>query len=356
MRIAGVSTNVRKMAACCMAAALCLQACGCSVGLVVNKETSRELLNARRMDLAARSIIVEPNSFDVQYKAVIRAHMDSPTTTIDCDRFYRDWLHMLAVWTEAPGGKAYGALLDTGGGRLCLLTNGLTVTDCNMATYPLPARKGQPAAGLCELPWLRIGQAKIWYPPCSYIDQQWEVRILGLSLWRQKGFLAGLGLLEHFSYMEVDGPAGKVTLAGKEAFRPADANLWDCYAMELKVILGDRRLVVTMPVGDANVPVSFDTCGRNWLVVDANMLAVIRKDHPGDKLHKSGFMSGFVGDLPCSKVRVTDFRLANRIVRNDDIVVVPDGSPFPPNIVGMKYFFKTDIVLDFKGRTLWVKK
>ena len=330
---------------------------GCSIGLARTDDPAKELQHARYLDPNNGPVKIstskeDPNKVEFHFS---KWDVDlAKPCKVECQKFYFDWLNMIVVPGALPNGKIYSIWLDTGYPGSAL-TNGLTILENDLAIHPLGQEsRTSTYVGFCYLPSLKIGQVIITNPPCRYIQQQWEVRVLNLPVWQQKGVLIGLGLMKHFGYILFDNVRKEVEFAPADFFFQTDeSGSWENYSFEIK----NEKIVVSMLIENKNFPVAFDTCGSYGMVVNFDTWEKLAKNIKNTKVKKSKFYSGFLGELPCYKARIKKLKIGNRVVKNAEVIILPEDSPyFSTGItLSMKYFKNTVVVLDFERNLMWVK-
>ena len=331
---------------------------GCSVGLVRTSNPTKELQYARRLDPNEGPVRItksegQPNTFIINWSWDKGGINLAKPCRVKYQTFYFDFIGLIVVPGTLPNGKTYSVWLDTGHPGYAL-TNGLTILENDLAIYPLGKDPGTSAyTGFCYLPSFQIGQATITNPPCEYLQLQWEVRLLGLPVWRQKGILIGLGLMQNFGYIVFDNIKKEAQFASTEPFKPNEPDRWDSYPFQIE----KGKLMVDMPIEGHTFSLEFDTCGRYGMVVKPNMFEKLPAKARAAKSKRTKFFSGFLGQLPCHRARIKSLKIGNLTVKNAELIILPEDSPYlsTDNPIGMKYFRKTVVVLDFKRNLMWVK-
>ena len=331
---------------------------GCSIKLArMNREDERLRSLPQRdfneMPLKITKSKEDPNRFTISLINNSKIQLSRPCR-IKYQSFYFDLVGLVAVTgTLPPNGKKYTVFLDSGHPGY-VLTNSLTVLENNLAICHL-GEVGWFSSdmGFCDLPALQLGQAIITDPPSEYLQQQWEVRLLGLPIWQQRGVLLGLGLLKDFSYIEFDNTKKEVEFSKSKVFKPDKSYLWDTYPFEIK----NGRLMVEMPVEGQVFSLMFDTCGRYGMVVGTDFWEKLPLKTSSEKLSNSKFQSGFLGELHCKRTKIKELNIGNMELRNAEILILPKDSPYMAAAISisMKFFRKTVVVLDFKNGLMWVK-
>ena len=327
---------------------------GCSIGLV-NSNSEKELQGVKRLDLKEGPVYVkwandgsENGSIDYRSSGI---RLNQPCR-VKYHKGYYNFLNLIVVEGKLPNGKKYNTWLDTGYGGY-VLTNGLTVAENRLAVYPVGKVKGDNFdIGICHLPTVKMGQADIINPPCIYAHRQWEVRLAGLPIWRQRGVLMGLGVLRKFSYLAFDNPHKEVEFCYDKTFMPVLEEQWDAYQFKIE----NDKIVANMPIGGIEERVVFDTCGGYGFVIRQDMWEKISNRIKVDSVRKSEFWTGFFGKKQCRKARVKDFEIANVTIKEDDVIILVDANSYVDNAISMKYFRDTIVVLDFERNLVWIKR
>jgi hypothetical protein len=331
---------------------------GCSVRLATMSFEDERLQSLPRRDMSEMSVQItkskeDPNKVRISHINNSKIQLSEPCR-MKYQSFYFDLIDLVAVTGTLPNDKKYTAFLDTGHPGY-VVTNSLTVLENNLVIYPLGEVAGYSSyMGFCELPSLQLGQAVITDPPCAYLQQQWEVRLLGLPIWQQRGFLLGLGLLRDFGYIVFDNTKKEVELALTEIFAPDKPEQWDSYPLEIKM----GRLIVNIPVEGQNYDLMFDSCGRYGMVVGPDFCEKLPLKVNSGKIRDGKFQSGFLGELPCRKTNIKNLKIGNVMVKNAEILILPEDSPYirAVNSISIKFFKKTVVVMDFENSLLWIKK
>ena len=331
---------------------------GCSVELIRTSDSAKELEYARRLNPNEGPVKItkskgEPNTIIINWGWNTGGIELSKPCRVKYQTFYFDFIDLIVVPGTLPNGKTYSIWLDTGY-RGYALTNSLTIIENDLAIYPLGKESWTSTReGICHLPSLQIGQVTIKNPPCEYLQLQWEVRLIGLPIWQQKGVLIGLNLLKGFGHIVFDNTKKEVEFAPSIPFEPDDPKRWDSYSFKIE----KRLLMVDIPVEDQNSHLMFDTCGRYGMVVTSDTWEKLPMRLKTVKVKERKFFSGFLGELSCYKTKIKNLKIGNQVVKNAEIIILPEDSPYlsTVNSISMKYFKKTVVVLDFKRNLMWVK-
>ena len=343
---------------------------GCSLGPVAEKDLKNNP-NVRFITPNVKegpvfvSIIFHKegeNKFTIEHNTIGNEIILSQPMQVKYQNFYFDFLDMIAVTGQLTNGKKYTVWIDTGYG-LYILTNGITIRKNDLAIFPIGKTGDGKFVGICHLPELQIGQVKFMNPHCQYLQLHWEWNVLGLPLWRQQGFVIGLRQLESFSYLMFDNINKELDFSLKKSFEPNEPANWCSYPIALekvdsKGVSGELQLMVDIPMAGENIHIMFDTCGRYGIVTGPELWQKFSDKFENIKLRKDKFPSGFWGWLPCRKGNIPEFDICNRTIKNTDIIILDEDSPylFGQGYISMKLFKNTVVVLDFKQKLLWVKQ
>ena len=330
---------------------------GCSVELSKMKvEDERLMLLPQRkldeMEIEVKKLEGDPNKVNIRSLDNSRIELDG-RCRLNYEEFYFDLIRVVSVKGGIESGREYTVFLDTGYSGY-MLTNSLTVLENRLAVCPLGSSDIYPYFGFCVVDKFKIGEAVISEPPCLYLQQQWELKLLGLTVWQQRGFLCGLGLLSKFNYMVFDNVIKKVEFSLEESFEPGEGTNWE----EYKMFIEDERLVVEMPVNGIDTEMMFDTCGRYGMVVkdsgvqEYDFLA----DIESEDIRESSFLGGFHGVMNCERVRLETLRVGDIDVKNAEVLILPSDSLYTECgiIISMEFFKDCSVVLDFENGLMWV--
>ncbi len=250
----------------------------------------------------------------------------------------------------------YWALVDTGypGG---LYLNDAVVRDCDLAVFPLGGHSETACpTGFCEVPAMRIGQATVTNPPCRYEQSQWQLRVLGRPLHRDRMVLIGLSFLRAFSYVRFENARREVVFSPHDAFTPDDPLQWVAVPFVLEKVQGNLRVMVDISLGSRDAHVEFDTGGaRPGLLLRDDVWQDL-----GGAVGKKGRQATYqFGWLPCRHVIVPELRVGSLTLQRRKAAVLAQDGPLLKGIEGilsLDYFKKTDVVLDFEQDRIWIRK
>lgn len=305
------------------------------IDLQTDKETGESILSitnvARQMDFAG--------STRVQYS------------------WFYDKLGLIAVPGRLPDGNEYSVFIDTGSPSAVLLS-GRMVRANDLAIFPLGTDSRGEGVGLCDLPELRIGEARMIHPNCAYLGMHWEVKLLCLPWWRQKALLLGLRQLREFSYVMFDNANQELELGCDGRFCPENVEEWIPYRLSYEGNSLQLKLMVELPLEGEVTNIMFDSCGRYGMVVGDEFWEKLSRANGGAAAKKGTVPMGFMGWLPCRKARIAELEVGDIKVKEAEVIIFGQDSPMwhEPGYVSMKFFGDRTVVLDFERMVMWVRK
>lgn len=252
--------------------------------------------------------------------------------------------------------RKYWALMDSGYPG-SLYVNDMVVRDCDLAVFPLgeDSDTGCPQ-GICAVPTLRIGQATVKNPPCLYAQRQWQLRVLGQPLYRNRAVLIGLGFMRFFPYVLFDNVRREVVVGLHDAFEPKDPSEWVSVPFVLEKTEGGSRVVLDISLSGRKTRVVFDTGGAKPGLLLRDAVWQDLGGAPGAATRCALYEFGW---LPCRRVIVPELRVGPLILKRGKAKVLSQNiSPLENSegILSLDYFKKTRVVLDFTRNLLWIGK
>jgi len=265
-----------------------------------------------------------------------------------------------AVDVEMPGGNRYAALLDTGYSG-AVYVNDLVVRESDLAVFPLGNHSETGCAtGCCEIPVMKLGAAEIHNPRCVYDQRHWQLRVLGLPLYRRKMVLLGLDLMRHFAYILFNNAQREVVFSPFDSFDPGDGAAWVSHPFALERVDGELRLMTDISIGRGDVHVEFDTGGgKPGLLLRQDTWQKISADagaRGGSKKLQQSYQYGWNW---CRQYVLPNVQLGPLTLKDIKTNVLPDDSRLGQDyegILSLHCFRKTAVVLDFKKSLLWMRK
>lgn len=282
------------------------------------------------------------------------------TVAVNANAFSFWFSNKVLVPVRMPNGRQYSAVMDTGYASYVYL-NDAVVRDNDLAIYPLGTNpRTNCAQGLCAIPTLNIGDIAMENVPAWYEQRQWQLRILGIPLYRQRTLLIGLELMRPFSYILFDTPGRRIVFSPLEPFQPRNADEWVTVPFALEEIDGTLRMIIPISVAGVSMRVHFDTGGgREGLTLSESLWQRVTDPLVADGRRRGKTLSYQYGSLPCRRYVVPEFFIGDIVLRDKEVVVLPENSPLLPQgsgILGLAYFKKTTVVLDFKSSRIWIRR
>lgn len=275
------------------------------------------------------------------------------------DFYFRMFSHP-AIEVEMPGGQKYTALLDSGYSG-AVYVNDLVVRRSNLAVFPLGKHSDTGCAqGFCDIPSMKIGTVAVENPPCWYEQRHWQLKVLGVPLYRHKLVLIGLDMMNKFSYVLFDNIKRRVTFSPIVEFETADSSQWVDIPFVLEKVKGTSRLMVDISLGGHDAHVEFDTCGgKPGLILQQDtwqrVAGSVQACGGGKALHPS-FQYGWhwsrryvLPELQIGRLNLKSTKV-DVLPANDELMQDCEG------IITFDCFKETVVVLDFKKNLLWIKK
>jgi hypothetical protein len=246
-------------------------------------------------------------------------------------------------------------IIDTGCPHLCALSP-VIVQENNLPIYPIDG--DEYLNGISYLSNLKLGKLVIHEMPCWYADQQWELQFFGIPIKKDKTITLGLMLMKEFRYISFDGVHRKLTLSAEQSFMPTQDDQWSRYPLKIEDDThGALRLMVDIPIEGKTYHIALDTGSPDSLTIDRKFFDEFYKSEKV-AIKKQDAKLGYYAEgwVNCQKITLPELDFCHRKIKNAQIFIRPDDMANKyPNIVGMKYFKDTVLVLDFENELLWVK-
>jgi len=361
-----------------LALCICL-GCGCSLGPVNTPAFSADS-GVRFIDPNNAPFVIEqseqldPNTGQMRkvrstsWKAIgINPNLkDSRTFSVKYDSLRFRLSGHVVVPVTMPGGRTYPAMLDTGcGDPFWVSVNDAVVQDCDLAVFPGGENPETGCfGGLCEIPSMKLAQVTVTNPLGAYLHRQWQFRVLGVPLYRNRHVVIGTGLMRAFSYILFDNVKQNVVFSLKDTFEPDDSSQWVNHPFVLEKV-GDRRyMMIDISLADSTVHVIFDTGGGNQsdLVLREAVWRRLKDCMATRGASTARNLTYLYGWLPCRRYILPKLRIGRMVLNNAKVDVLPENSPLlqvlqdSEGIISLYCFRKTTVVLDFKQNLLWFKR
>ena len=263
----------------------------------------------------------------------------------------------LTVPIGMPDGRTARAVLDTG----CpygVHVSPAVITHHKLAIFPLghDTESGRHG-GVCHIPVLQLGEATIRNPRCMYDQTQWQLEFLGVPLHKPRDILVGLEILRGFGFVAFDGPNGRVHFSAEPPVELNTPSRWSSYPLSIRTDAeGQEDLIVEILIAGEPMVLLFDTGAASTLVLEPDAysrleqaLTVTRAANVGRAFFKRG-------RVPCRRLSVRTLPLGDQYLRNVKILVLKEPYNYPARdgTLGLSYFQKTVVILDFKTMSLHI--
>lgn len=270
-------------------------------------------------------------------------------------KYYRSLVHSapnVSVMVEFPNGCKYPAMLDTGLSSNMLLTSDI-VLDNKFMIHPIT---GDTFQGICRIPEMNVGDIKIENAQVFYYEQQWQLRVLNIPVYKHPNIILGIDFIKSFDYVLFNNVNQEVVFSKEKAFSPDNPDLWQSYPFEIKPQSRDNdRIMVQLPINGTIYELFFDTCGdKPGLNLNQIHWDVISKDVTIKNLRKSHYLAWQSGRLPCQKATVSTLTIGEKKIKNAKVIISDDADRL--SILSLNYFQDTTVVLDFVNKLLWIKR
>lgn len=265
---------------------------------------------------------------------------------------YVDSSPRILVIGQIPKGREYHVTIDSGSCMSMIISDRI-VLENNLPIYPIEHNQ---IGGICYLPFLKLGKAIIHNIPGIYRKQQWESQLFGIPIDREKFIIVGLRLMEKFRYILLDGIRKEMELSAKQSFAPIQPSHWSYYPCAIeKDAYNNDRLMVDIPIEGIELHIAFDTdLGENLMVTPEVWAKLSKRIKVENK--KTIKWSGYEGiEIDCQEITITKLNIDNTTIKDAQVLVLPEHDTYLTNILGMKCFKNTIVVLDFERNLMWVK-
>jgi len=296
----------------------------------------------------------DPNNFKIKWKTS-KIHISKP-------------VKLNLVGTDIPvvmgscwNGKKdsvrpeYPVTIDTGYSG-CLLVDDAIVKGAELGYYPRGFNKGG-VVGMCHLCQLKLGNITFVHPVCSVRNGHFAKRVGKKEAQISHDILLGIKLLKEFKYVLINSPSKYAEFSVK-SFDPNDDTLWDEFPMVVETRNNNVVLLVTVPVNGKEFMMQFDTGAGATLHIASSFWNEFSEslDYKGPKSCRLRRINGFAkGEYYIVK----KLEFAGQVFR--DVQVMIDVSKEEPLrntdiMLGMRFFHKRVIVMDFENGLLKVSK
>jgi len=327
---------------------------------------SPRLIDPNNTPFKMTKSVTDPNNWTIGPRLKNRIVLEKP-----CRVNYRKIEFLfgkIAVVTGTlPNGKEYPIWIDSGFTGAEIVLNDLIVKEnkleifvcnCNADSQEMSLVEKRRNSDLCFLPQLKIDELIIKEPLCIFFPWHQEFQLAGLPLWQNRSVLFGLSMMARFRYLYFDNPKMQLEFSHKQSFHPSKPEEWSSYPFKLKKIDDKQMIMLDIPIAGQTGDIYFDTGGTITIVKPA-MWKRIQKATTATTPRKSKFLSYQLGFLPCQRSVVKKLSVGDLLIKNAEIVIVPDDTPYlskgVDGYISLGTLKDTSVVLDFEHKLLWIK-
>ncbi len=297
--------------------------------------------------------IFKYNTGDIQTNIKCIDLRDEKTVSV---KYHRNLVHdapNVSVLLEFANSRKQPALLDTGFPVSILLTSDI-VSNNQFIIYPLKGT-GDTFQGICKIPKFDVGNIKVEDALAYYCEQQWQLRVLNIPVYKHPNIILGIDFIKSFDYVLFDNVNENVIFSKDSTFEPDKNESWSSYPFEIKPdSLSNDRIMVQIPVNGQMYRLFFDTCGHNpGLSLNQNNWETLSKKLTIKDLRKSHYVSWQSGKLPCRRAIMSKISIGEKQLKNAEVLIYNE--PESLSMFSLGYFQDTVVVLDFVNNLFWVK-
>ena len=346
-----------------------LQLSGCSINTYPTGDISK---NPKAVKMEFRSIEdvkrLYPNAnIDIQddvatysyyrydYQEYIKNIDFNDENTISV-KYYRSLIYTapnVSVMLELPNGNKYPAYVDTGCPTNMLLTSDIVLEN---KFEILPITDNNKFQGICQIPEFNIGKIKVEDALVYYNEQQWQLRILNIPIYKHPSIIIGIDFIKSFNYVLFDNVNQEVEFSKDKTFSPDNSESWQSYLFEIKPDANSNdRLMVQMPINGTIYEPFFDTCGdKPGLNLSQRDWETLSKNVTFKNLHKTYSYNFQSGRYPHREATISKLTIGEKKFKNAKVQISNKKSEL--SVLSLGYFQDTTVVLDFVNSLLWIKE
>lgn len=270
--------------------------------------------------------------------------------------------HFMVVEGSIGNGEKYPIVLDTGGSTSAIIVHDIHVIKSKLSIYPLGFSKDFLLGGFCYLPELQIGNITFINFPALYQKKHVEVQAFGVPISRDKSIIIGLPVLKQFKYIRFDNIRKVAEFSLNNVFECNESNRWEQYPFLIKEDSeSNAELFVKIPIAGKDMELRLDTGAGGGLAISEDLWKEISKRIQKVNLKDDTTLYPFYGRLACKSGVISKFKSGDIIIEKVKISVFPNDSKLmiqgnPKGLLGMQFFEKSVMVLDFERQLIWVKR
>jgi hypothetical protein len=346
-----------------------LQLSGCSIARYSTSDISKnpkvvkmEFKSVKDYEKIFSNVKIEPipdkNALKITYsglKPMIGSIEVGSNKTFSI-KYRRSLIHpapYVHIPVEFPNGRRYTAYLDTGCPGYCYLTSDI-VLDNKLAVLPSGQLiKFSGVSGLCYIPILNTGPAQIKDGIALYDEQQWQLRVLNIPVYKQPDVMLGRDFIKSFDYVMFDNFHKKVVFSKEGTFEPENPQLWSSYQFT-EDPNGGNTIVVKIPIAGKVLDIAFDSCWgwpglylnqNHWKIIE-NELNFIFRGKVNGITYQGMKLSG-------KKVIVSRLSIGEKKLKNAKVNISDDSGGY--SVMSLGFFQDTTVVLDYVNHLFWIK-
>lgn len=259
----------------------------------------------------------------------------------------------------------YPVVLDTGASQPIFL-NISHVIDNKLPVYAMKdtiSDLNGYKLGLCYLPIFQIGDITFTNRPSLYLEPSSGVNIFGIQIisntTNNETVIVGMPILREFNYVIFDNINNEVELSYDKTFEANEFDSWDQYPITTEEDFhGNVFLFVKVSIAGEEIDLQFDSGSGRGLAIGEKLWEKVHTRIEGLSLRKGKDFYPYIGNLSCRRGVIPNLQVGQRNVKNAEVSVFSNDSPLLTEcdgLLGMQYFQRTVVVLDFKRSLMWVK-
>ncbi len=273
-------------------------------------------------------------------------------------KYHRNLLYRephVNIKLKLSNGHKHPVFFDTGFDGTILLSSDLALKN-KLAIYPSGPMLPISSSGICIIPELKIGSAQIKDIIAGYEEQQWQLRILNIPVYKHPDMILGRELIRQFDYVIFNNKNKELTLSKDGQFKPDNPQSWSSFPFYEDPNAGNT-IMVKIPVAGHILEVAFDSCGwKPGLEINQKQWQTIKKDLLVKNIANSHYMLYMDGkNIPCKKATISELRIGDKKIKNAKMIIYNEADN-QNSILSLGYFQDTTVVLDYVNKLFWIKK
>jgi hypothetical protein len=199
-----------------------------------------------------------------------------------------------------------------------------------------------------------MGPAQIRDTIAFYDEQQWQLRILDIPIYKLASVILGRDFIRSFDYVMFDNVRKEAVFSKEGAFVPDDPQLWSSYPF-FEDPNGGKTIVVRIPIAGKVLDIAFDSCsGWPGLCIQKNHWKAIEQDLSFE-LHGKVDRTTFQGmKFHSQKARISKLAVGEKVLGDVEVHISDDSGAY--SVMSLGYFQDTTVVLDYVNHLFWIRK